>query len=378
MLMHTLKWPQVHAWRLAQHGLSPRLNQGDFTTATTRTGGIQAQVMSAAELALCTRVDGLSPAEVKAALWQEHTLVKTWAMRGTLHLLTTRALPLYVAARGFHDQTHLWANYFAYYGLSPAQQDAFLAAVPRVLGKEPMTREQLATAVAKEAGVPHLRELITAANWGSPLKPSAFRGDLCFGPSQGQQVTFVNPRAWLGDWQSSEPKQALQEIARLYLQAYGPATSDDFARWWWGGSGKVPAKKLFQSLEDELEEVEVEGWRALALRETLEPMQRMEGTNTIHLLPLFDGYTFVLGRNNEPLLALAYQSLVFRPQGWISAVVLVNGAIQGVWQYTTRRLQTIVKVQMFSAPAAWTRKGIEAEAERLSACFKTAISLEYS
>jgi hypothetical protein len=94
-----------------------------------------------------------------------------------------------------------------------------------------MTHEQLGTAVAKEVGAPHLRELIVSSNWGSPLKPSAFRGDLCFGPSRGQQVTFVNPRAWIGSWQTIESKQALQEIARQYLQAYGPATSDDFARW---------------------------------------------------------------------------------------------------------------------------------------------------
>jgi hypothetical protein len=93
--------------------------------------------------------------------------------------------------------------------------------------------------------------------------------------------------------------------------------------------------KLFLSLADELEEVEVEGWCALALRTTLEPMQRLEETNTIHLLPLFDAYTFTLGRAGEALLAQAYLSQVFRPQGGISAVVLVKGAIQGVWQYTT-------------------------------------------
>ena len=55
-----LKWHQVHAWRLSQHGLSLRLNSQDVIQAVTRTGGIQAQVMSAAELALCARVEGLS------------------------------------------------------------------------------------------------------------------------------------------------------------------------------------------------------------------------------------------------------------------------------------------------------------------------------
>src|SRR6266699_3964883 len=155
--------------------------------------------MSAAELALCTRVEGLSTHELRSALWQEHTLVKTWAMRATLHVLETRDLPLYVAALSFR-QFRNWSARAAYYGLSPAQHEAFLSAVPQVVGREPMTREQLAIALEKRTGIAHLRDLILSSNWGTPLKQSAIRGDLCFGPKQGQNVTFVNRRAWIDAW----------------------------------------------------------------------------------------------------------------------------------------------------------------------------------
>src|ERR671937_1890458 len=107
--MNSLKWNQVNAWRLSQHCLSPRLKRQDYTKAVTRTGGIQAQVMSAAELALGARVDGLTPQDVQSALWQERTLVKTWAMRGTLHLISASDLPLYVAARSMYG-TRDWTN----------------------------------------------------------------------------------------------------------------------------------------------------------------------------------------------------------------------------------------------------------------------------
>src|SRR5579883_2192307 len=176
------------------HGLTPRLNRENFVEIVTRTGGIQAQVMSAAELALFTRVEGLSPQDVRSALWQDRILIKTWAMRGTLHLLPASELPLYVAARDWHA-TPAWSNYFAEFGLTtPAQQESFLSAVPHVLEQGPMTRQQLADALAKHTGISKVRDLIIGANWGSPLKPSAYRGDLCFGPSQGQSVTFVNPK----------------------------------------------------------------------------------------------------------------------------------------------------------------------------------------
>jgi hypothetical protein len=239
-----------------------------------------------------------------------------------------------------------------------------------------MTREHLATALAEDTCIPELRSLMISKGWGTPLKPLAWRGDLCFGPNNGRNVTFVNPRKWIGEWQPVEPYAALQEIALHYLRAYGPATTEDFARWW--ELRLIPARKLFRSIEEELEPVEVEGWPALALRETLEPMQNMKLTGSVNLLPLFDAYVMGIGRGPdiEPLLPAAYQRQVYRPQGWISAVVLVDGFIKGVWEYKIRRSQTIVKVRMFSSLTASVKRGIESEAERLSAFLNTEVVLE--
>src|SRR5262245_6723812 len=141
--MIALQWPQVHAWRLAQHGLFPRLSTQDFLQSVARTGGIQAQVMSAAELAMCARVEGLAASGVQSALFKDHAVVRTWAMRGTLHFLLAEELPLYVAARDWqHDAS--WAKYFSEFGLSSAQQEALLSAIPHVLEQGPLTRLQLA------------------------------------------------------------------------------------------------------------------------------------------------------------------------------------------------------------------------------------------
>jgi hypothetical protein len=221
-----------------------------------------------------------------------------------------------------------------------------------------------------------LGSLLLSSSWGSLWKPSALRGDLCFGPNQGRNVTFVRPSQWIGKWQSIEPKPALQEIARRYLRAYGPATVKEFARWW--ELGITPAKKLFQSMEDELEAVEVEGRPGLALRTTLEPLQSLELSGSVNLLPLFDAYVMGLSAPDlEPLLPKAYKSQVFRPQGWISAVVLVDGYMRGVWKHTIQRSQTIVKVSLFSFPTAAIKQGIEAEAERLGAFLNARAVVEY-
>lgn len=371
--MKSLTWNQVNAWRLAQHGLMPRLKREAFVEVASRLYGIHAQVMSAAELALGARTDGLTPQDVQTALWQDRSLVKTWAMRGTLHLLAADDLSLHTAARTIDPLG--WIN-FESYGISQKQHEAFLEAVPEILSDEPMTREQLATAVVERIGVPVLGELIASVGWGSPLKPSAFRGDLCFGPNQGKNVTFVNPKKWLRKWEPVEPETAFQEIARRYLRAYGPLTPKHFARWWNEGRVNV-AKRVFQQIEDELETVDVEGWRALALRSTIEPMQEAGVSGVVRLLPLFDAYVLDIGRTGEPILPKQYWKQVFRQQGWTTAVVLVDGIIKGVWDYKTAGAQTAVKVELFDPPTKHIQKGIEAEAARLEAFLNTAVVLEY-
>src|SRR5689334_16051255 len=89
---------QVLAWRMERHFLTGRLTAASWKDAVSRVCNLHAQVMSSAELSLAARVDGLDPAHVKDELWKERSLVKTWAIRGTLHLLLADEFALWTAA----------------------------------------------------------------------------------------------------------------------------------------------------------------------------------------------------------------------------------------------------------------------------------------
>jgi len=95
------------------------------------------------------------------------------------------------------------------------------------------------------------------------------------------------------------------------------------------------------------------------------------------LLPLFDAYTLGVARDIEAILPRVYKMQVYRPQGWISAVVLVDGRMKGVWEHKTQGSKTTVKVRMFSPPSASIRRGIEAEVERLNAFLNTTVIVEF-
>jgi DNA glycosylase AlkZ-like len=163
--MISLNWAQVNGWRLSQHNLSHRLQHQDFVQAVGQSLGIHAQVMSSAELAIAARVDGLAPHDVERALWQEHTLVKTWAMRQTLHLLPAADFPMYIAARRMTDIN--WPKLFNQHGIDQATFEAYMAVTPEILSSQPLARQQFTQAVDERLKSPELYNFLVNGSWGS-------------------------------------------------------------------------------------------------------------------------------------------------------------------------------------------------------------------
>lgn len=372
--MVSLSWEQVSAWRLRQHHLLERTEHSRWLEVVQHIGGLHAQLMSSAELALWARVQAVTSDDVQNALWRDRTLVKTWAMRGTLHLLPASDFPTYAAALSAfkHFRRGSWLKY---HGVTIAELEAILDAVPATLNGVGMTREQLADALAVRTNTPKLRDLLLSG-WGMLLKPTAFQGSLCFGPNQGQNVTFVQPRHWLGDWTPLDSQQALQTIVRRYLTAYGPSTSDEFSRWW--GLEPANVKKLFKSLGDELVEVSVDGWKAWALASTLDTLNTLPAPRTIRLLPYFDPYTVAMSHQTHYLMAEEHKSRVYRAQGWIFPVVLADGKIVGIWDQKPKRAQTLVTIEPFAPFSTEIQQGVEAETQRLGTFLGTEIAVNYA
>lgn len=322
-----VSWQQVHAFRLAGHHLDKRAPRKDLTRVVSDIGGMQAQVMSAAELQVGVRVD-CNVADVRKALWTDRTLVKTWLMRGTLHLVPAVDLPLYTAAMRIRwiRTLNAWLKFVQ---LTEPEFVSILNSIGESVDGSPMTREELISKVAHGRSA-HVREVLKSG-WGGMLKPVARRGLLCFGPSRGQSVTFVRPELWLDSWTELDPDEALVEVARRYLRAYGPATQVDFARWWgaWSGVGKA----AWAGLAGELARVSIEGRRADILEVDLTRLDKASAGPLVRLLPAFDPY--LMGHSSrDHLFDAAYRARVSRTAGWISPVVLVDGWVVATWSHS--------------------------------------------
>jgi len=303
--------------------------------------GIQAQLMSAAELQIAVRVE-CDVKAVRAALWRDKSLVKTWLMRGTLHLISAEDLPLYTAAMStrWRPVNRAWLKRV---GVTEPALKRLIEAIGDALDGQCLSREDLIRVVGR--GRPRAEQLLLKSGWGGILKPVARRGLLCFGPSRGQSVTFVRPQQWLNRWETVDPDAARVEVARRYLRAFGPATRSDFARWWggaWPGAGQAAWEGLFGELID----VSIEGRRGQLLATDLPALQSPPEIPPVVLLPGFDSYLMGYATRDH-LVESAYRTRVSRTAGWISPVVLHAGRCVAVWSHRVARGHLRVTVQPF-------------------------------
>jgi Winged helix DNA-binding domain len=371
-----LSWPAVLAWRLARQRLDRRVPRDEALEVVREICGLHAQVMSSAELTLWARVEGLEAGAVQEALWERRSLAKTWAMRGTLHLLPSDELPLWVAAQGALKPRHHAASWQRHFGLTREEAEAMLAAIAEALDDRTLTREELAREVGRRLGSEELGGKLRDG-FGSLLKPSAFRGDLLFAPSGGRNVRFARPDLWLPGWEPAETEESVREVARRYLAAYGPATREEFARWF-GAPSPAQAERLIEGLGGEVAPVEVGGTAAWMLAEHVREAEAAVPSGVVRLLPAFDHHVVTAPRDREAVLPGALKGRVYRPQGWLSPVLMVDGRMEGVWRHERRGGRLAVRIEPFGDQPGWVRRAAEGEAERLARFLGGELDLAWS
>jgi winged helix DNA-binding protein len=358
-----ITWSQVCARRLARHGLAKPVAPGRLAEQVGVICGAHAQVMSAAELSIGLRVAGVTRAHVREALWTERTIVKTYGPRGTVHLLPARDLQIWTGALLAAYEPPRRAPQLR---LTDDQLNSVIAAIDEALTDEALTVDELSDAVVKATGawagdlvMPAFQEMWP--RWFQAIQTAAHRGALCFGPNRGRKVTYISPRRWLPGFELADGPSALAEIVRRYLYAYGPATPQQFARWF--GVSPPRAVQVFNALSAELEPVQVDGasmW--IAANDLAAPEEAPAG---VRLLPYFDAYVVGCHPREHVFPGEAAKRALTGGQAGNVQVLLVDGVVNGVWHQRRSGRKLALTVEPFARLTAKQRRELDDEAERI-------------
>ncbi len=372
--MIELSSDQVRQIRLRAQCLHPRQPGHKLLDVVRAVGGAQAQLSPAMMLALRARVKGLTVVDVEEAISGSRRLVRTWAMRGTLHLLLAEDVrwlisllgPIFVS-KGKRRRLQL--------GLDEDLSARGLRAIRAILSNRgPLTRGELVEKL-QEQGIALDRRSQAPIHL---IGLAALQGVICLGPERSNgESTYALMDNWIAPHEPVPREHALAELARRYFAGYGPASVKDFAAW--AGLSMTDARRGWSLIRDQgqLTEVHVEDrtlWLPTSERRNLSQFSRSEVV--VRLLPAFDAY--ILGyADRDDLVPPKHQHQVYHGGQTVPAV-LIDGLASGVWRYKRQDKRLQVAVHAFEPFDPVIQQQIAVEAEDIGRFWETSVSVSYS
>jgi hypothetical protein len=318
--------------------------------------GLQAQLWSAATLGMRARSAGLEAGTVERALNDERSIVRTWLMRGTLHVVAAEDLRWLLLLLGPVFARAGVARH-AQLGLDDDRKKRGVATIRRILKDGPLTRYELVDRL-------RTRRVVLDSKTQAPIhliRLAALQGVLCLGPDRDDgDSTYV----LLNDWVPPAPRvsrqAALAELARRYFAAYGPATLEDLGAW--SGLPMTDVRSAVSGARAGLTDVTIQGRPGFVLNRRLR-LTATSARTDVRLLPAFDSYLLAY-RRRDLAVPLPLQRRLQRGGGWLHPAVVVNGRAVAAWSLRksgSRGGQ--VTVERFAPISPPVRLGIQTEVD---------------
>jgi hypothetical protein len=322
----------------------------DVAGIVTWFGAMQAQDYGSGMWSLGARMPGATIDDVRAGL-ERREAIRTWPMRGTVHLVPPRDAHWMLDVMGARALAGAAARR-ATIGLTEELADQGVAVLAAALaGGKRLTRAQCLAALA-DGGVTSAGQLGYHLLWYASQ-----RGVTCIAPHIGTEQTFVLLDEWAPDPARPERDEALGIIATRYFQSHGPTTRQDFAGW--TGLTATDAKRGIAVAGDALITVRVDGVEMVCAPALLDAAGDAVDVDAVLALPGFDEY--LLGFKDRSLMLDAEhkQAIIPGGNGVFQPTLVRAGRVIGTWKRSMTKKNTVVDVRPLVRLGAGDRARVE-------------------
>ena len=288
-------------------------------------GAVQAQDLLGSLWAVGQRVKHANEQAVEAAL-NDGSIVRSWPMRGTLHLTAPEDLRWMLDLLS-ERAIAMSAPYQRDVGLTKKDFVKSRKIIEKELqGKRAVDRNELYDLLErKKIGTKNTRGLHI-------IGQMAREKVICFGPRRGKQPTFVLLDEWIPATKTLTRDEALGELSSRYFNSHGPATVQDFA--WWSGLTIADAT------------------RGMEIANVTDPVVHEPGKKVIvNLLPAYD--EFLVAYKERENMRIIFNS-----------TISVNGHIVGGWKRTIAKKGVVIKTKLFGKISKQANAALERQLDR--------------
>jgi hypothetical protein len=369
--VHAIDAKERRARLVVRHQLHPAARASDPLTVARSLVCLHATDAVTVFLAVQARSNGVVPADVERALYEERELVRVLGMRRTLWAVPRELVPVvfaaatrtvaarerkrlegYVRATGISTRPGAWLTRAGKAALA-AVEERGEAMTSEIVADVPL----LAKKVRLGAGTKWEATQSVAAR---VLPLLAMDGLLVRGRPRGTwispQFRWVTTEAWLGgpiEQLDAAPAQA--ELLRRWLAAFGPGTETDI-RWWTGWTARETRAALAAVLHVE---VDLDGAIGYVLAGDLDPTPAREPSAA--LLPTLDPTT--MGWKARDWYLGRHATVLFDSRGNAGPTVWWEGRVVGGW---SQRPDGEIVFELLEDVGADAVRAVEAEADRVA------------
>jgi hypothetical protein len=297
-------------------------------------GAMQAQDMASGLWSLGVRLPGSTVEDVSAAL-ERREAIRTWPMRGTVHLVPPADAHWMLELMGARALAGA-AKRRETIGLSEATAERGVEVLATALKGNRLTRAECLAALAG-AGIELGPQMGYHLLWYASQK-----GVTCIAPHIGKEQTFVLLDEWAPRPHRPGREEALGIIATRYFRSHGPATRADLVRW--TGLTVTDARRGIAAAGDALTTVRVDGTE-MVMDPALLGGDLGAAADDWAALPGFDEY--MLGYKDRTLMMEAghLDAVVPGGNGIFRSTLVRGGRVLGTWTRTLGRKAVTVDLQ---------------------------------
>jgi hypothetical protein len=305
---------------------------------------LQAQVSSPPYFGLWSRVNDFEPSQLMQ-LRDSEKVVRTALLRSTLHWVTA------VDYQWIRPviQPALEKAWQGFFGVrkSGIEVEPLCAAARELLNGEPISLSQLSDSLLKQFPAWNKEAMEYGVRTHLPLVQVSPAGSWKGGTAARYQMVKV------------DTKVDAPRLVRRYLAAFGPASARDVAAW----AGFTAIGKALEAMRSELVEYRDESGRALY---DLPGQEIVDGDCPAPVRFVAEYDNLVLAHaDRSRILPEVHRKKVLLTAGRVSATVLIDGFVGGVWKVERDKKLVRIRVDLFAEPSKQLRKAIDREGSRL-------------
>jgi len=326
--MNEVTLEQMAYHTLGRHSLIDRSPSADAYEVIEDICGLNAQGALNYNLSLWARVEGMNRGLIRDSI-RYKKLLRSWFMRNTVHTMTT--VHAFVARPALRESlVQEWNRWTVRSGSkeSPDSWNAHYKQVLAALEDGPLSLSELLDRYSPASGNP--RRVLSRV-----MREMSLKGLVCNGEPRGPwyhdtEQTYADVKRWMPGMTEAEETGAQEALMMDYLRGYGPAREQDYA--YWAGLKVSAARKVLKRIEPGLAAVGAAGQKGKLYlpADNLPDLVQTEEVPLVRLLPKFDA--LMMGhREKARFMDEPTRKRVFLPTAEVSATVLVDGRVEGVW-----------------------------------------------